>query len=133
MLIKRELDRGISISRILLAGFSQGGAIALHTGLRYPQRLAGLLILSGYLPSPLSLAQECHNANRDVRIFMAHGEDDPLIPLAWASESRRSLQHNGYAVDWRTYPMAHGVCAEELADVAMWLTRLFLERDSAAP
>ncbi len=131
--IQRELERRIPASQILLAGFSQGGAIALYTGLRYPQRLAGLLILSSYLPVPSSLAQECHDANRDIPIFMAHGEDDPIVPLARASESRKCLQHNGYAVDWRTYPMAHAVCAAELADAASWLTRLFVERGWAAP
>ena len=130
--IQRELERGIPASQILLAGFSQGGAIALYTGLRYPQRLAGLLILSGYLPVPSSLAQERHDANSDIPIFMAHGEDDPLIPLARASESRKCLQHYGYAVDWYTYPMAHAVCAAELADAASWLTRLFAERGLAA-
>ncbi len=127
--IKRELDRGVPESQILLAGFSQGGAIALYTGLRYPRRLAGLLILSGYLPVPSRLAQECHDANRDVPIFMAHGEADPIIRLARASESREHLQHHGYVVDWRTYPMAHGVCAAELVDIADWLIRLLVGRD----
>jgi phospholipase/carboxylesterase len=125
--IKRELERGIPASNILLAGFSQGGAIALHTGLRYAQRLTGLLILSSYLPIASGLAQERHDANRDIPIFMAHGEDDPLIPLSRASESRKCLRHYGYAVDWHTYPMAHAVCAAELADAASWLTRLFVE------
>lgn len=133
VLIQRELERGIPVSRVLLAGFSQGGAIALYTGLRYPQRLAGLLILSGYLPISSGLAQERHNANRDIPVFMAHGEDDPLVPLSRASESRQCLQHYGYEVDWRTYPMAHAVCAAELADVTSWFTRLFVERGSAAP
>lgn len=128
VLIERELERGVPESQILLAGFSQGGAIALYTGLRYPQRLAGLLILSGYLPVPSSLAQERHDANRDVPIFMAHGEADPIIPLARASESHKCLQHHGYAVDWHTYPMAHAVCAAELADAADWLIRLLVGR-----
>jgi phospholipase/carboxylesterase len=127
--IQRELQRGIPVSQILLAGFSQGGAVALYTGLRYPQRLAGLLVLSSYLPVPSSLTQECHDTtNRNIPIFMAHGEDDPIIPLARASESRKCLQHYGYAVDWHTYPMAHAVCAAELVDAAGWLTRLFVER-----
>lgn len=131
--IQRELERGISASQILLAGFSQGGAMALYTGLRYPQALAGLLVLSGYLPIPSSLTQERHDANRDIPIFMAHGEADPLISLSRASESWRCLQNYGYAVDWHAYPMAHAVCATELVDVASWLTRLFSRRGSDAP
>lgn len=124
--IQRELERGVPASQILLAGFSQGGAIALYAGLRYSQPLAGLLILSSYLPAASSLAQERHEANRDVHIFMAHGDADPIIPMARAMESHKCLQQYGYEVDWHSYPMAHAVCAPELADVASWLAGLLV-------
>jgi len=120
-LIARECARGIAPGAIVLAGFSQGGAIALHTGLRHPERLAGILALSTYLPLPDSLAQEARQANRDLPIFMAHGTQDPVIPLSWAMRSRDHLTSLGYAVQWREYPMPHSVCAQEIADVAHWL------------
>jgi len=120
-LIARERARGVAARSIVLAGFSQGGALALQTGLRHPERLAGILTLSAYLPLPDTLAQEASEANRDVPIFMAHGTMDPVIPLSWATRSRDHLVALGYAVEWREYPMPHSVCAEEIEDVGRWL------------
>jgi len=120
-LIARERARGIPARSIVLAGFSQGGAIALQTGLRHPERLAGILALSTYLPLPETLEQEASQANRDVPIFMAHGTQDPVIPLSWAMRSRDRLKALGYAVEWHEYPMPHSVCAEEIADISRWL------------
>jgi phospholipase/carboxylesterase len=125
-LIARERSRGIAPGAIVLAGFSQGGAIALHTGLRHPERLAGILALSTYLPLPDTLEKEAAQANRDVPIFMAHGTEDPLIPLSWAARSRDLLISLGYSVEWHEYPMPHSVCPEEIADVSRWLRRVLL-------
>ena len=123
-LIAREKARGVAAARIVLAGFSQGGAIALQTGLRHGERLAGIMALSTYLPVASTLAAEASAANRAVPIFMAHGVDDPLIPIERATASRRQLEAAGYAVEWHEYPMAHAVCLEEIADVSAWLQRM---------
>jgi phospholipase/carboxylesterase len=123
-LIAREKARGIPAARLVLAGFSQGGAIALQTGLRHGERLAGIMALSTYLPVASTLAAEASPANRAVPIFMAHGVDDPLIPIERAAMSRRRLETAGYAVEWHEYPMAHAVCMEEIADVSAWLPRV---------
>lgn len=120
-LIERERSRGVAARRIVLAGFSQGGAIALHTGLRHGQRLAGILALSTYLPLAGSLQAERSEANRDVPIFMAHGEFDDIIPITRAQQSRQALAAEGYALQWHSYPMPHSVCGEEIADIAAWL------------
>ena len=120
-LIARERARGIAARSIVLAGFSQGGAMALQTGLRHPERLAGILALSAYLPLPETLEREASQASRDVPIFMAHGTQDPVIPLSWAMRSRDRLIALGYAVEWHEYPMPHSVCAEEIADIGRWL------------
>jgi phospholipase/carboxylesterase len=120
-LIERERGRGVAARRIVLAGFSQGGAIALHTGLRHGQRLAGILALSTYLPLAGSLQAQRSEANRDVPIFMAHGEFDDIIPIARAQQSRQALAAQGYAPQWHSYPMPHSVCGEEIADIAAWL------------
>ena len=125
-LIARERARGIAARSIVLAGFSQGGAMALHTGLRYPERLAGILALSCYLPLPETLEREASQATRDVPIFMAHGTQDPVIPLSWAMRSRDRLGALGYAVEWHEYPMPHSVCAEEIADIGRWLRTVFI-------
>lgn len=116
-LIAQEQQRGIATERIILAGFSQGGAIALHTALRYPQRLAGILALSTYLPLKPLLAIEKHAANRDLPIFMAHGTFDNVISLEVCEVSVNLLRQQGYPVAWHEYSMAHSVCAEELADL----------------
>ena len=123
-LIDREVERGVPAERIVVAGFSQGGAIALQLGLREPRRLAGVLALSTYLPLAATLAREKSAVNAAVPIFMAHGSADPVIPLALADASRRALEREGYAVDWRVYPMAHAVCAPEIAAIGAWLDGL---------
>ena len=120
-LIAREKARGIPAARLVLAGFSQGGAIAFQTGLRHPERLAGIMALSAYLPLDRTLAAEAHAANRDVPIFMAHGTHDSLIPLDRAGRSRDLLREAGYRVEWHQYPMAHEVCDAELRDLSVWL------------
>ena len=120
-LIERENARGIPCERIVLAGFSQGGAITLQTGLRYPQRLAGLLALSTYLPLLDSTAKERAPANLDVPIFMAHGTQDAIVPYPRGILSKEHLTTLGYAVQWQEYPMQHSVCADEVADIAHWL------------
>jgi phospholipase/carboxylesterase len=125
-LIARERSRGVPASRLVLAGFSQGGAIALHTGLRHAERLAGILALSTYLPVAATLGAEASAANRDVPIFMAHGRHDALIPVERAMVSRDALSKAGYAVEWHDYPMDHAVCYEEIADVGAWLRRVLV-------
>jgi phospholipase/carboxylesterase len=123
-LIARERSRGIPAERILLAGFSQGCAMTLQTGLRYPEKLAGLLCLSGYLPLHASVSDERHEANHDTPIFLVHGRDDPIIPINRAEQSRDMLQALGYEVEWHEYMMPHSVCEEELADISVWLKRV---------
>ncbi len=120
-LIEREVGNGIPPEHIVLAGFSQGGAIALQAGLRYPQRLAGILALSTYIPLAAVLAAERTAANAAVPIMMAHGLHDPVVPLALAERSRDQLQGLGYTVDWHSYPMPHAVCPAEIADIRAWL------------
>lgn len=124
-LIAQEIARGVLAERIILAGFSQGGAMALHCGLRYPQRLAGILALSCYLPLALNFPQEANSVNRDVSIFMAHGNSDTLLPLAMGRAAADFLLHLGYALEFHTYPMAHGVCQQEVVDIAAWIKRIF--------
>ena len=123
-LVDREIARGVASERIVLAGFSQGGAIALHAGLREPRPLAGVLALSTYLPLATTLASERSAANARIPIFMAHGTDDPVLPFAMAEASRRALESLGYAVDWHAYPMAHSVCLEEIGAIGAWLAAL---------
>jgi phospholipase/carboxylesterase len=120
-LIARERERGVAAARIVLAGFSQGGAIALHTGLRHAEPLAGILALSTYLPLAATLAAERSAANQQVPIFMAHGRFDDIIPLERARQSRLALEALGGKVEWREYPMPHSVCPEEIAHIAAWL------------
>ena len=120
-LITGELARGVASTDIVLAGFSQGGAIALHTGLRHAARLAGVMALSTYLPLADTLAEEASAANRDLPIFMAHGKHDPVVVPARASSSRDTLQGLGYAVQWQEYPMPHAVCPQEIVDISRWL------------
>jgi phospholipase/carboxylesterase len=123
-LIARERERGIAASRIVLAGFSQGCAVTLLTGLRHGERLAGLAGLSGYLPLARSTPAERSAANADVPIFLAHGNQDPVVPLARAVASRDALRALGYAVQWHEYPMPHSVCAQEIADLNRWLLHI---------
>jgi phospholipase/carboxylesterase len=123
-LLARERQRGIAPRRIVIAGFSQGGAMALHVGLRHPDRLAGILALSCYLPLANTLDTELSPANRDVPIFWAHGLHDPMIPQAMAEQGRAQLGELGYRIDWHQYPIPHSVSTEEIADVARWLGRV---------
>lgn len=120
-LLSREKKRGSLAARIVLAGFSQGGAIALHTGLRHAERLGGIMALSTYVPIAASLAAEASAANRDVPIFYAHGRQDPIIPFARARASRELLQSLGWQVEWHGYDMPHALCAQEVADIGAWL------------
>ena len=121
-LIAREASRGIAASRIVLAGFSQGGVIALHTAIRDPERLAGVIALSTYLVLADKLGEEAAAANRDVPIFMAHGTADPVVRFEWGDDSRRALVAQAYRVDWHTYRMEHSVCMEEIVAIGAWLT-----------
>lgn len=123
-LIAHEKTRGIAANRIVLAGFSQGCAMTLQTGLRHPERLAGLLCLSGYLPLHAALAAERHAANQQTPVFMAHGRGDQVIPLERAEQSRDLLQSLGYPVEWHAYDMQHAVCAQEIDDIGAWLRRI---------
>ena len=123
-LIRRERSRGIASERIVLAGFSQGGAIALQLGLRHAERLGGIAALSTYLPLEDSLEAEAAAANRATPIFMAHGSQDPVIPLRMAEMSRAALERRGYEVEWHAWPMAHAVCAEEIEELSAFLGRV---------
>jgi phospholipase/carboxylesterase len=124
-LIQNEVESGMPSERILLAGFSQGGAISLHTGLTHGKHLAGILALSTYLPTAGTLAEEINLVNKDIPIMMAHGTMDPMIPIAHAVRTKQTLTRLGYQVDWHEYPIMHGVCAEELQDMRSWLLRIF--------
>lgn len=124
-LIERERARGVPANRVVLGGFSQGCALTLLAGLRYPERLGGLLGMSGYLPLAASTAAERHAANADVPIFLAHGERDAVIALDRAVTSRDALAQLGYRIDWHAYPMEHSVCIEEVQSINAWLLRVF--------
>lgn len=126
-LIQIEIERGIPAERIVLAGFSQGGAIALYTALRYPQKLAGVLALSTYLPLKSKLTNETHSANANTPIFMAHGIFDEVISIDTCQISRNLLQNRQFSVTWREYNMAHSVCAEEIADIRDFLQQVLVE------
>ena len=123
-LIAREIARGIPADKIVLAGFSQGCAMTLQTGLRYPQKLAGLLCLSGYLPIHTTVAAERSLANADTPIFMAHGRGDGVVTIDRAENSRDVLKELGYAIEWHEYLMPHSVCTEEIDDIGPWLKRV---------
>ena len=122
-LIARERSRGVPSEHIVLAGFSQGGAIALAAGLRHPEKLGGIVALSTYLPLHATLAGERNAANATLPIFWGHGTLDPVVILQRGTDSRDLLQSLGYTVDWHVYPMAHAVCAEEIDDLRHWLGR----------
>jgi phospholipase/carboxylesterase len=123
-LIAREVARGIPAANIVLAGFSQGCAMTLQTGLRHPQKLAGLICLSGYLPLAGTVAAERSEANRQTPIFMAHGRGDGVVTIDRAEASRDVLRELGHDIDWHEYPMPHSVCAEEIDDIGAWLRRV---------
>ena len=123
-LIEQEVARGIPYERIVLAGFSQGCAMALHTGLRLPHRLAGIMALSGYLPLASQFAAERHTANAKTPVFMAHGTQDPVVILKRGEDSRDALKALGHPVQWHTYPMPHSVHPQEIADIAAFLKQV---------
>jgi len=130
-LIARERTRGIPSNRVVLAGFSQGGAIALQAGLRHPEPLAGIVALSTYLTLEESLGAEAAAANKAVPILMAHGTQDEVVPLRLAEASRSALQAKGYEVEWHTWPMPHSICAEEVEAVASFLMRVVAGAETA--
>lgn len=123
-LIAREKSRGIPASRIILAGFSQGCAMTLQTGLRHPEKLAGMMCLSGYLPLAGQVAAERTSESLQVPVFMAHGTQDPVVPFARAEESRKVLETLGYQVEWHAYQMQHTLCLEEVQDIAKWIRKV---------
>ena len=122
--IARELERGIAANKIVVAGFSQGGAIALHSGLRSDEQLAGIMGLSTYMPLRRNFADEV--AVSDIPIFMAHGTLDPVLPMFLGRDSADLLVEHGFKVQWHDYPMAHAVCAEEINDIRDWLLSIYL-------
>lgn len=126
-LLEREAQRGVPAHNLILAGFSQGGAVALATGLRHAQKLAGVVALSTYLPIAQVVAAERHGANTQLPIFMAHGTFDPVVPLMLGELSRDRLRAFGHPLEWHTYPMAHQVCPHEIHDLAEWLSARFAE------
>lgn len=123
-LVDREVARGIPYERIVLAGFSQGCAMALHTALRLPHTIAGVMALSGYLPLANRFASERHTANARTPIFMAHGTQDPVVVIQRGEESRNALAALGHPVQWHTYPMPHSVHPREIADIAAFLRQV---------
>ncbi|MBY0577528.1 MAG: alpha/beta hydrolase [Burkholderiales bacterium] len=133
-LIAREERRGVVADHVFLAGFSQGGAIALHAGLRHPSKLAGLLALSTYLPLADTVRDEAHPANSRTPVFMAHGVEDDVIPISAGLASRNALVNLGHDVAWRQYGMAHSVCQDEIEDISGWMTGIISGiRDTETP
>ena len=122
-LIAREIERGIEPDKIVIAGFSQGGAVAIHTALQTEHRIAGLMALSTYMALPEDA--ESAACRKDLPIFMAHGSFDPVLQLDWGRSSAEKLTEHGHTVDWHEYPMAHAVCPEEIADISRWLSGIY--------
>ena len=122
-LVGREKERGIAAGKIVIAGFSMGGAIAINTALHTQEKLAGLMALSTYLPLPGEL--DAASGSRDMPVFMAHGSFDPMLPLQWGQLSAQTLREAGFAVEWHEYPMAHAVCPEEIRDIREWLLTIY--------
>ena len=122
-LIEREQERGIAPEKIVIAGFSQGGAIAINAALRATKKLAGLMALSTYIALPGELAAS--TADRSMPVFMAHGTFDPMLPMQWGRASAEKLEALGYGVEWHDYPMAHAVCPAEIGDIRRWLLSVF--------
>lgn len=119
-LIDHEIERGIPASKIILAGFSQGGAMALHVGVRYPQKLAGIMVLSGYLLFPERLQDEISEANSATPVFIGHGTADPMVPIALGEAVRSTLQSGNWPVEWHSYPIPHSVSQAEIVDIGRW-------------
>lgn len=128
-LIEREHDRGVDYDRVVLAGFSQGGAIAMHTAMRFPEKLAGLMALSTWMPLEATIdgevMQSPESQPRDLPVLMAHGSFDPMLPIAAGQHARDIMQKAGFSVQWHEFPMAHAVCAEEIAEIRRWLLSIF--------
>jgi phospholipase/carboxylesterase len=122
-LIGREIERDIAPQKIVVAGFSQGGAVAIHTALQTKHQIAGLMALSTYMALPDDAASAV--SRKDLPIFMAHGSFDPVLRMEWGRSSADRLIEAGYAVDWHEYPMAHAVCPEEIADISNWLSAIY--------
>ena len=127
-LCDQQVAQGIAPERIVFAGFSQGGAIALHAGLRYPQTLGGIMALSTYLPMAERLAEEASDANLGTSIFIAHGLYDEVVALRFGAETRDLLQQHGYRLQWHDYPMGHSVCPDEISDIGNWLSASLYDR-----
>lgn len=124
-LIEQEVANGVASDRIVLAGFSQGGAMSLYTGLRYDKPLAGIIALSTYLPLAKKLSAEASEANNQTPILMAHGRFDPVLPIILGKKTYELLEHLGYPIEWHEYPMAHQVCFEEIELIGKWLQHVF--------
>lgn len=124
-LITREIERGVKSENLILAGFSQGGAIALHTALRYEKSLAGIMGLSTYLPLADTVANEINNANKNTPVFLAHGIHDPIVPFQLATNTQATLNQLGYTVELKKYEMEHSVCIEEVEDISNWINSVF--------
>lgn len=124
-LIEREQERGVPSDKLVLAGFSQGGAITLQLALRTQQKLAGIMALSTYLFEPSDVPPATSSANAQTPLLMHHGRWDQVVPLELAENSRQGLERAGYQVDWKTYPMEHGVCDQQVQDIALWLQKIF--------
>ena len=122
-LIAREIDRGIAPEKIVIAGFSQGGAVAIHTALQTEHPIAGLMALSTYMALPDDAASAV--SRKDLPIFMAHGSFDPVLRMEWGRSSADRLIEAGFAIDWHEYPMAHAVCPQEIADISHWLSAIY--------
>ncbi len=125
-LIKGEMDKGIASENIVLAGFSQGGALSLYAGLQFPHKLAGILALSCYLPQFATAEQRTHHNNKDTAIFIAHGVNDPIVPFKAGKITCEILQEHQHPVEWFEYPMEHSVCQQEISDISSWLQRRFI-------
>ncbi len=123
LLIQQEIDGGVTVNKIVLAGFSQGGALTLYSGLSHSQRLGGLLALSCYLPMREQLGSFAKDTKRDLPIFMAHGTYDDIVPLAFANLAKKLLETQGFTIDWHDYPCAHTVCVEEIQDIRNFLLK----------
>jgi len=125
-LVEHEIKSGVVAENIVLAGFSQGGAMALHTALRFPDSLAGILVLSAYLPLGASLASEHSAENQHVPILMMHGDYDPIVPIKLAQLAKQCLFELGWSVQWQTYPMEHSVCPEQIDDISKWFAKVLV-------
>lgn len=124
-LIDREIERGVPSENIIVAGFSQGGAMALHVGLRYPLKLAGIMALSAYLLFPERLFDDCSDANSETPVFIGHGTQDPMVPFALGQSAKVELEKGSWPVDWHSYPITHSVSQPEIADIGVWLKARF--------